>query len=140
MAAPPPLGPVLETSLYVDDPASVCRFYEEVLGLEPMMHDKRLTAYAVGQGSVLLLFRQGTTEQPAPTPGGVIPSHDGSGRLHFAFSVAAEALDAWRSHLLRHDVVIESEVSWPRGGRSLYFRDPEQNLVELATPGLWRNY
>jgi len=26
-----------------------------------------------------------------------------------------------------------------RGG-CVYFRDPEENLVELATPGLWRNY
>lgn len=140
MTLPPPLGRVLETSLYVKDPASVCRFYEDVLGLEPMMQDERLTAFAVGPGSVLLLFRQGTTSQPAPTPGGVIPAHDGSGWLHFAFAVAAEAFDAWRGHLQRHDVAIESEVSWPRGGRSIYFRDPEQNLVELATPGLWRNY
>ena len=140
MDTPPPLGQVLETSLYVRDPAPVCRFYEDVLGLEPMMQDERLTAYAVGQGSVLLLFRQGTTDQPAPTPGGVIPSHDGTGRLHFAFAVAAEVLDAWRSHLARHRIAIESEVAWPRGGRSIYFRDPEQNLVELATPGLWRNY
>ena len=140
MAFPPALGPVLETSLYVRDPALVCRFYEDVLGLEPMMQDERLTAYAAGRGSVLLLFRQGSTDQPAPTPGGIIPSHDGWGRLHFAFSVAAETLDAWRSHLARHEIAIESEVSWPRGGRSIYFRDPEQNLVELATPGLWPNY
>jgi catechol 2,3-dioxygenase-like lactoylglutathione lyase family enzyme len=140
MASHPPLGPVLETSLYVRDPAPVCRFYEDVLGLEPMMHDERLTAYAVGKGSVLLLFRQGTTDEPAPTPGGTIPAHGGSGRLHFAFAISQEALDAWRSHLARHEVAIESEVSWPRGGCSIYFRDPEQNLVELATPGLWRNY
>jgi len=86
MASHPPLGRVLETSLYVRDPATVCRFYEDVLGLEPMMHDERLTAYAVGPGSVLLLFRQGTTDEPAATPGGIIPSHDGSGRLHFAFA------------------------------------------------------
>lgn len=140
MAFPPPIGPVLETSLYVREPAPVRRFYEDVLGLEPMMQDERLTAYAAGQGSVLLLFRQGTTGQPAPTPGGVIPGHDGSGRLHFAFSVAADAFEAWRSTPGGHGVAIESEVSWPRGGRSLYFRDPEENLVELATPGLWRNY
>lgn len=140
MDAPPPLGRVLETSLYVRDPSRMCPFYEGVLGLEPMMQDERLTAYAVGPGSVLLLFRQGTTDEPATTPGGVIPSHDGSGRLHFAFSVATDALEAWRLHLAQHDVVIESEVNWPRGGCSIYFRDPEENLVELATPGLWRNY
>jgi catechol 2,3-dioxygenase-like lactoylglutathione lyase family enzyme len=37
-------------------------------------------------------------------------------------------------------VPVESEVSWPQGGRSLYFLDPDGMVVELATPGLWRNY
>ncbi len=115
-------------------------FYENVLGLEPMMQDDRLTAYPLGPGSVLLLFRHGTTEAPAPTPGGVIPPHDGSGRLHFAFSIPADALTPWRTHLSKHNVPIESEVNWPRGGCSIYFRDPEANLVEFATPGLWQNY
>jgi catechol 2,3-dioxygenase-like lactoylglutathione lyase family enzyme len=31
-------------------------------------------------------------------------------------------------------------VRWPRGGESIYFRDPDGHLVELATPGLWDNY
>ena len=140
MDSPPPLGPVLETCLYVRDPARACAFYERVLGLEPMMQDDRITAYAVAPGSALLLFRQGTTDEPARTPGGVIPPHDCSGRLHCAFAIAADALQAWRDHLARHQVVVESEVNWPRGGCSVYFRDPEGNLVELATPGLWRNY
>ena len=26
---------------------------------------------------------------------------------------------------------------WPRGGLSLYMRNPDGALVELATPGLW---
>ena len=136
----PPLGHVLETSLYVNDMARARAFYEDVIGLTPMMSDERLTAYAAGPGSVLLLFRQGTTARPAPTPGGIIPPHDGSGRLHYAFAIHADTLDDWRAHLAHHSVAIESEVSWPRGGRSLYFRDSEDNLVELATPGLWANY
>jgi catechol 2,3-dioxygenase-like lactoylglutathione lyase family enzyme len=35
-------------------------------------------------------------------------------------------------------VAIESEVAWPNGTESIYFRDPDQNLVELITPGFWR--
>ena len=37
-------------------------------------------------------------------------------------------------------IEIESEVTWTRGGRSLYFRDPDGHLVELATPGVWEVY
>jgi catechol 2,3-dioxygenase-like lactoylglutathione lyase family enzyme len=28
----------------------------------------------------------------------------------------------------------------PRGGHSIYFRDPDGHLLELATPGLWAGY
>jgi catechol 2,3-dioxygenase-like lactoylglutathione lyase family enzyme len=34
-------------------------------------------------------------------------------------------------------VGIAKEVEWPRGGKSIYFRDPVGNLVELVTPGVW---
>ena len=105
-----------------------------------MFHDERVAAYDAAPGSVLLLFQQGTTDTPAQLPGGTIPPHDGSGRLHYAFSIAPEYLPPWRDPLATHGIVIEGEVLWPKGGVSLYFRDPDGHLVELATPGLWENY
>ena len=73
-------------------------------------------------------------------PGGSIPPHDGSGPMHFAFAIAADSLAAWRARLAEAGVEIESEMVWPRGAVSLYFREPDGHLVELATPGLWANY
>ena len=73
-------------------------------------------------------------------PGGTIPPHDGNGRLHLAFAISATEIDAWRERLQSHGVSIEGEMEWPRGGTSLYFRDPDGHLVELATPGLWSIY
>lgn len=137
--APPSLQRVLETGLYIEDMPCARDFYETIMGLQPMFADDRVVAYAVGP-TVLLLFRQGTTEEPARLPGGVIPPHAGHGRLHYAFAIAAEELAGWREHLTRHGVTLEGEVAWPRGGHSLYFRDPDQHLLELATPGLWPNY
>jgi catechol 2,3-dioxygenase-like lactoylglutathione lyase family enzyme len=37
-------------------------------------------------------------------------------------------------------VEIISRMSWPRGGESLYFRDPDNHVLELATPGIWPIY
>ncbi|KAA2212367.1 VOC family protein [Teichococcus oryzae] len=139
-AVAPPLGGVLETGLYVEDLDRARRFYEGVMGLRPMFVDGRLAAYPAAPGSVLLLFRQGTTDAPAHLPGGTIPGHDGQGRLHYALAVAAEHLDAWAERLAAHGVPLEGRVDWPKGSRSLYFRDPDGHLVELATPGLWKNY
>jgi catechol 2,3-dioxygenase-like lactoylglutathione lyase family enzyme len=137
---PPPISGVLETGLYVDDLPRARAFYEGVLGLKPMLADSRFVAYDAGPGSVLLLFKRGGTLEPVKMAEGTIPPHDGHGPLHYALAIPVEALEAWVAHLSAAKVTIESRVDWKGGGVSLYFRDPDDNLVELATPGLWPNY
>jgi catechol 2,3-dioxygenase-like lactoylglutathione lyase family enzyme len=130
----------LETGLYVSDPERSAAFYVDALGLRVIATGDRLTALDAGEGSVLLLFKRGATDVWADLPEGRIPPHGAEGPSHFAFAIAAAAVDAWRARLVAHGVTIESEVAWPRGGRSLYFRDPDGHSVELATPGLWETY
>lgn len=131
---------VLETALYVDDPAAVAAFYRDVFGFGVLDEGSRLTALDAGQGTVLLVFRRGDTVDGARTPGGFIPPHDGRGPVHLAFAVDASELSVWEARLAQHGVSIESRVHWPRGGQSLYFRDPAGHSVELATPGTWATY
>jgi catechol 2,3-dioxygenase-like lactoylglutathione lyase family enzyme len=88
----------------------------------------------------LLLFKRGASNTFTQVPSGTLGPHDGNGPLHFAFAIAAEDLVSWEEHLSRHEIKIETRLHWPRGGTSLYFRDPDNNLGELATPGLWSNY
>ena len=136
----PPVQSILETALYVDDVARARRFYEDVMGLKSMIGDERFSAMNVAETSVLLLFRRGASAEPTAIPGGIIPPHDGVGPLHFAFAIAFADMDRWEGWLADHQIQIESRTSWPRGGKSIYFRDPDGNLVELATPGLWPIY
>jgi catechol 2,3-dioxygenase-like lactoylglutathione lyase family enzyme len=131
---------VLETCLHVEDLERSARFYEDLFSLKRMAFDARFCAFDVSPGGVLLLFRRGGTLEPVQLPGGVIPPHDSSGRLHFAFAIRAEDLPAWLDRLSRAGIAIEGRVRWERGGESIYFRDPDQHLVELATPGIWPNY
>jgi catechol 2,3-dioxygenase-like lactoylglutathione lyase family enzyme len=136
----PNLDGVLETALYVDDLDRARRFYEQVLALSAIYQDSRLCAYAVGNRSMLLLFRRGSSVETVRLPGGTIPPHDGSGPLHIAFAISANELAQWEDQLRAHQVVIEGRTDWSRGGRSIYFRDPDGHLLELATPGLWSIY
>lgn len=144
MPAPLPSAPALqgivETALYADDLTAAQRFYEDVLGLQPMYADARLVAYPLAPAQVLLVFQRGSTEQTSVLPFGTIPGHGSAGRQHIALAITSDALVNWEQHLARHDIAIEGRTDWPAGGHSIYFRDPDQHLLELATPGVWRNY
>lgn len=131
---------IVETALYVNDPAQSAAFYQRLFGLHSLIADHDLCALAVPGNAVLLLFRKDTRIEPLDTPGGVIPTHGGSGRLHVSFKISAESLEACRRELLDQGIAIESRVDWPRGGTSLYFRDPDDHLIELITPGVWEVY
>ena len=57
-------------------------------------------------------------------------------------ALAATEIDAWRAHLEAKGVAIESDFLWPnrdeaKRGRSIYFRDPAGNSVEIAEPRIW---
>lgn len=55
-------------------------------------------------------------------------------------AIAVVELDAWEKRLAEKGIAVESKVKWERGGQSLYFRDPDGNLLELITPGAWTIY
>ena len=136
----PSVSGLLETGLYVEDVARSRAFYTRLFGFPVLMEDDRLCALDVAGRGVLLLFRRGGAIETVHIPGGAIPGHDGHGTLHYAFAIGAGQLEPWIRRLRSEGVETESRVTWPRGGVSLYFRDPDGHLVELATPGVWATY
>jgi catechol 2,3-dioxygenase-like lactoylglutathione lyase family enzyme len=131
---------LLESALYCEDLQQSHAFYRDVLGLGTLFADDRLVALDAGSGTVLLLFRRGASASGVTFPGGWIPPHDGGGPVHLALAVDADQLAALEQRLLDAGISVESRVTWARGGRSLYFRDPEGHSVECATPGVWLVY
>ena len=124
---------IIETAIYVDDLRAAEAFYRTVLGLAVIGQEPgRHVFFQVGEASVLLAFLAEATQK-----GDQLPPHGATGPGHFALGIEAEAFDAWRKLLQSHGVTIEKDVEWPRGGKSLYFRDPAGNSVELVTPGVW---
>jgi catechol 2,3-dioxygenase-like lactoylglutathione lyase family enzyme len=125
---------ILESSLYVSDVTASVRFYEKIFGFR-LISDfgGRGCAMEGGTRQVLLLFKKGGsvgTETP----------HDGDGELHIAFAITAEDLPRWEGWLAENGIAIEERRVWERGGTSLYFRDPDRHLLEVATPGVWSIY
>lgn len=130
---------VLETALDCDDLPRSAAFYTALMNVTPMLDTERLVAIDAGEGTVLLLFQKGTASS-VELPGGLVPAHESGGSGHFAFAIDAADLAAWEARLVGLSIAVESRVTWERGGVSLYFRDPDGRLVELATPGIWPSY
>ena len=123
---------VHETVLYADDVPSLAAFYGDVVGLTPIdPPDEHSAAFRLDDGNVLLVFDPSRTAGP----GRFVPPHGTTGAGHVAFKV--ESLDACADGLRSREVEIEREITWPRGGRSVYFRDPAGNSVEFVEGEIW---
>jgi catechol 2,3-dioxygenase-like lactoylglutathione lyase family enzyme len=131
---------ILETCLDVTDLARSRDFYAGLFGYPIMKSDDRFCAFSVAERQVLILFRRGSDPQGTTLSFGFIPAHGGSGAGHLGFGIPAGSLPAWQSRLAEQGVPIESSFTWPTGGTSLYFRDPDGHLLELLTPGVWPIY
>ena len=124
---------VHETALYADDVTAAAKFYDEVLGLRRIAPpDEHSAAFRLGDG-VLLLF----DPQRTSAPGRFVPPHGATGPGHVAFAVGAGELEVFKTALAERSVEIERELDWPLGGRSIYFRDPAGNSVELVEGEIW---
>jgi catechol 2,3-dioxygenase-like lactoylglutathione lyase family enzyme len=125
---------ILESSLYVSDLARSIRFYQEIFGFSVISDfGERGCALHAGPSQVLLLFKKGASRATS-TP------HDGDGELHLAFAIPTAELTSWELWLAEMKIPVEEKREWELGGRSLYFRDPDRHLLELATPGVWSVY
>ena len=127
---------VMETCLYVDDLEAAEKFYTEVIGLDVIVRRQdRHVFFRIGD-AMYLLFNPKITAN-ADSSSNAVPTHGAHGSGHVAFAMQEDEIDAWREHLLKHNVEIEKELTWSRGGFSIYFRDPAGNCLELVTSGTW---
>ena len=134
MSTTPRLDHILEVAVYVEDLDRSTAFYRDTLGFDVIDEDERLRALGVGGRQLLLLCKKGAS---ANLPVG---AHDADGRQHVAFAIRASDLEAWQTWLAERGVMLEETRRWARGGVSLYFRDPDGHLIEVATPGVWSVY
>ena len=113
------------TVIFVRDMTAMRVFYKNVLGLS--LHRElspNWLEYQLG-GNTLALARPSLTASDAPTPAG-------SAALQLAFKVSADDVDACADELLRHGVtLVSSPTDRAFGHRTLFFRDPDGNLLEM---------
>jgi catechol 2,3-dioxygenase-like lactoylglutathione lyase family enzyme len=113
------------TVVFVRDLAAMRRFYEDVLRF-PLLRELSpgWIEYRLGDNT-LALARPNLTRADLPTP-------QGSASLQLAFKVSPPDVDRCADELLRHGVdLLSPPTDQPFGHRTLFFRDPDGNLLEV---------
>ena len=109
-----------ELTLETRDPAALADFYKGVFGWRELSREDDRIWLACGERSRLGLWSTGPKEF----------GDEGGRHVHFALSVRAGQLDELSAELRRRGVPPEGAVEHEDGDRSLYFEDPEGNVVE----------
>jgi catechol-2,3-dioxygenase len=130
----PQITHVYETCISAQDLTAMERFYTSVLGFRKVSDNSpRGITLRVNPEGVLLIFNPGLTRQPHPE----VPSHGAIGAGHVAFSCAADELESWKPYLISNGIPIEREIEWGDRARSIYFRDPAGNSIEIKAGEIW---
>jgi catechol-2,3-dioxygenase len=130
------INKVVETCIYSSDLKSMKKFYVEILGLSVIQEEADKLIFLKAGKSMLLIFdplRTSINNDKLPTHGAMTPPS----RIHFAMEIEEQEYQPCKEFLARNGIVIEKEVKWDTNTKSLYFRDPAGNLVELITRGAW---
>ena len=127
---------VVETCIYSSDLESMKNFYAGILGLPVIQEEQDKLIFLKAGKSMLLIFDPLRTK----TNNGSLPAHGTPTRpssIHFAREIEEQEYHASKQLLIDNNIAIEKEVNWNSHAKSIYFRDPAGNLVELITPGGW---
>ena len=129
---------VIETTLCCRDLAAAETFYRKILNFDVFAKEEGRHLFLRCGNSMLLLFNPEHTSVTVTEVDDIpIPLHGTTGAGHVAFRANEDEIEHWKQRLGEHGVEIESDVVWPEGGRSIFFRDPSGNCLEFTTPRTW---
>jgi catechol 2,3-dioxygenase-like lactoylglutathione lyase family enzyme len=119
---------LINTCLITNDVERLAAFYAQVLNMKPHKVDATYVDFRTGT-AVLALFAAEAQEKYIP--GSAMPGQNHSAILEF------KVTDVDQEYARLHDLVkqwVKEPTTQPWGTRSIYFRDPDGNLVDFFAP------
>jgi catechol 2,3-dioxygenase-like lactoylglutathione lyase family enzyme len=150
---------IIETCIYTSNLQKLKDFYVNCLGLELVSEEKQRSVFLKAGKSMLLIFnpektlmtnydKESSREDKKRSDVELFPPHGAltpPSIVHFALEIDTSEYDNAKKVLIESNIEIEKEIIWNKEEvegkgttKSLYFRDPSGNLVEIITNNhLW---
>ncbi|MGN6628900.1 MAG: VOC family protein [Candidatus Nitrosocosmicus sp.] len=144
---------IIETCIYTLDLKKLKDFYVNCLGLEFVSEEENRSVFLKAGKSMLLIFNPNSTLNMPMGSGQTAENNTGShielfpahgaftppSVIHFALEIDKSEYDDLKNMLIYNNIKIEKEVVWNNElSKSVYFRDPSGNLVEIIVgSNLW---
>jgi catechol 2,3-dioxygenase-like lactoylglutathione lyase family enzyme len=128
---------IIETCIYSTGLNIMKDFYVSRLGLDLVSEEEGRHVFLKAGKSMLLIFNP---ENTMVSTNSIFPAHGAitpPSSIHFALEIEQVDYEAAKNVLIQNKIPIEKEMRWGSGGKSIYFRDPVNNLVEIVTKGQW---
>ena len=127
---------IVETCIYSSELKEMKDFYMNKLGLDFVSEENGRHVFLKAGKSMLLIFNPESTLNDSisifPIHGAITPPSI----VHFALEINTADYEKWKDLLSKKQINIEKELKIGNS-RSIYFRDPSGNVVELITENAW---
>ena len=127
---------IVETCIYSSKLKEMKDFYINKLGLDFVSEENGRHVFLKVGKSMLLIFNPESTLNESmsifPIHGAITPPSI----VHFALEINTADYEKWKDLLSKKQINIEKELKIGNS-RSVYFRDPSGNVVELITENAW---
>ena len=127
---------IVETCIYSSELKEMKDFYINKLGLDFVSEENGRHVFLKAGKSMLLIFNPESTlrdlDSIFPIHGAITPPSI----VHFALEINRGDYEKWKDLLSKKQIDIEKELKIGNS-RSIYFRDPSGNVVELINENAW---
>ncbi len=119
--------------LFVNDMATMIRFYRDVLGFEIQEGEDAVNVYLIKDGTLFMLYERKNFEKMTDRKYEYLKGLNGHFEIALYVDTFEEVDEEYAKAINKGAVSVLEPTTEPWGQRTCYIADPEGNLIEIGS-------
>ena len=119
--------------LFVNDMATMVRFYRDVLGFEIQEGEDAVNVYLIKDGTLFMLYERKNFEEMTNRKYEYLKGLNGHFEIALYVDTFKEVDEEYAKAINKGAVPVLEPTTEPGGQRTCYIADPEGNLIEIGS-------